>query len=261
MENRLSNILTDEGPAVGNWISIGHPAIAEISAVPGFDFVVIDTEHTSIGIETLEDMIRAVEAGDSGVEPIVRIPWNDPVRIKRVLDLGAAGVMIPMIETVEAAEDAVNAMRYPPRGIRGVAPARASEYGQRFEEYFAAANEQIVTIVQIETEQGVNNVDEIAAVDGLDAIVVGHGDLSSSLGVFGEWDSDPFRDALITVLNAGKRSETPVGMLATDHKEIHRWADAGVDFMIVGGDMFYLIQGSNAAKEEFEQAVRDSTSN
>lgn len=251
MADELRQLLQPGERAVGNWISIGHPAVAEICA-HGFDFVIVDTEHTATGLETLENVLRAV---GTDVAPIVRVPWNDPVRIKRVLDLGVAGLMIPMIETREQAERAVEAMRYPPEGIRGAAPARASDYGRTFAEYFERANEDLLTIVQIETERGAENVDEIVAVDGVDAVIVGQGDLSASMDVFGEWDGDRFRNALNSVLETARDAGKPVGMLAVDHEGIHRWVDAGVDFVIVGADMFYLAEGSEAAREEFEVAV------
>ncbi|MFP9193864.1 HpcH/HpaI aldolase family protein [Natrialbaceae archaeon A-CW1-1] len=240
--------------AVGNWISIGHPTVAEICA-RGFDFVVIDTEHTPVGLESLENVLRAVDSVEEDVAPLVRVPWNDRTRIKRVLDLGVAGLVIPMIETAEQAEAAVEAMRYPPDGLRGAAPARASGYGRTFGEYFERADDELTTVVQIETERGVENAEGIVSVDGVDGILVGHGDLSASMGVFGEWDHERFRSALQSVLEAAHGADKPVGMLATDHEDIRRWIDVGVDFVIAGADMFYLANGSDAARESFEKRV------
>lgn len=251
MMDGLRPLLRPDERAVGNWISIGHPAVAEICA-RNFDFVVIDTEHTAIGLETVENMLRAV---DDDVAALVRVPGIDPERMKRVLDLGAAGLMVPMVETAEQAERAVEAMSYPPKGIRGAAPARASDYGRRFGEYFENANEDLITIVQIETERGVENADRIVAVDGVDAVIVGQGDLSASMGVFGEWESDRFQSALDSVLESAHEADKPVGMLALHHDDIHRWVEAGVDFLISGADMAYLRTGSDAGREEFEKAT------
>jgi 4-hydroxy-2-oxoheptanedioate aldolase len=253
MANRLRKLLQPGERAVGNWISIGHPAVAEICA-PEFDFVIIDTEHTAIGLETLEDMLRAV---NEDVATLVRVPANDPTRIKRVLDLGVAGLMIPMIETSEQAKQAVEAMQYPPEGIRGAAPARASDYGRSFNEYFKSANEDLITILQIETERGVKNVEEIVTVDGVDAVIVGQGDLSASMDVFGEWDSDRFQSALNSVLESAHGAGKPVGMLALNHKDIHRWVDGGVDFLIAGADIVHLTSGSDNVRKEFETAVEN----
>lgn len=242
---------------VGNWISLAHPAIAEISADLGFDFVVIDTEHTSIAVDELEGMIRAVDRGGDGPAPLVRIPGVDAGRIKRVLDMGAAGLMIPMVESAEEAERVVEMTRYPPEGRRGVAPARASGYGASVGAYFEGANEGIVTVVQIESVAGVEHVEEILAVEGVDAVQIGQGDLSASLEAFGEWDSATFRDALDRVVGAAHDADVPVGMLALDTEGIDRWVDAGVDFVAVGADVGYLRAGASAAKEHFENAVRE----
>lgn len=242
-------------PVSGNWISLAHPAIAETSADLGFDFVVIDTEHTSIAVDEIESMIRATDTGSGETAPIVRIPDHDSGTIKRVLDMGAAGLMVPMIESAEEAERVVEAVRYPPEGRRGAAPARASRYGRSFEEYFRNANEGLVTIVQVETARAVENIERILAVDGVDAVQIGQGDLSASMGVFGEWENDAFRDALDRVVEAADEADVPVGMLALDTEGIDRWLDAGVDFMTVGMDIAYLREGARGAKQYFEDAV------
>ncbi|WP_254546863.1 HpcH/HpaI aldolase family protein [Halomarina pelagica] len=255
MNPRFHRALTDGERVVGNWISIGHPAVGEISAQLGFDFVVVDTEHTSTSVSELEDVIRAVDAADGDTAPLVRVPNHDPGRVKRVLDAGAAGLMFPMVETAEAAAAVVAAMQYPPDGVRGAAPARASDYGRSFGAYFRDANDALVTIVQIETARGVENAAEIAAVDGVDAIQIGQGDLSASLGAFGDWDDDDFTAAVAAVVDAAHAADVPVGMLALDHDDIDRWLDAGVDFMQVGADMVYLAEGAEAARSHFEEAV------
>lgn len=251
MADDTNRVFRPDKPATGNWISIGHPAVAEICS-EGFGFVVIDMEHTAMGLETVEDLVRAVHADTA---PLVRVPSSDPVRIKRVLDLGVAGVVIPKVETAEQAQQAVDTMQYPPEGTRGVAPARASDYGRTFDEYVETADDKLETVIQIETERGVENADEILSVDGVDAVIIGHGDLSASLEVFGQWDDDRFVSALNTILSTARDSGTAVGMLATDHESIHRWTDAGVDFLVVGADITYLSAGSDTARTEFEDLV------
>lgn len=254
MQDKSQRLFRPNDSAAGNWISIGHPAVAEICS-SGFDFVVIDMEHTATGLETLENMLRAV---DDDVVSLVRVPSNDPVWIKRVLDLGVSGLMIPMIETREQARQAVEAMRYPPEGTRGVAPARASDYGRTFGEYFESADEELLTVLQIETERGLENVEEIVAIDGLDAVIIGHGDLSASLGAFGQWTETEFESALDSIVTAAHDEGKTVGMLATDHESIRRWTDAGIDFLLAGADISYLASGSEAAREEFEAAIDGS---
>ena len=244
--------------AVGNWISIGHPAVAELCA-RGFDFVVVDTEHTDIGFETVGNVLRAIDGIEDDIPALVRVPWNDPVRIKRVLDLGATGVVVPMVETAAEAQRAVEATRYPPEGVRGVAPSRASNYGRGFGDYFERANDEVVTVVQIESERAVENASGIVDVDGVDAILVGPGDLSASLDVFGKWESDRFREALARVVDASHEAGRPIGLFATGAEDIQNWVNAGADFVVAGADVFYLEAGSDDALDAFEAAVDNST--
>lgn len=250
-------LFSDIEDPVGNWLSIGHPAVAELCA-PGFDFVVIDTEHTDIGLESLANMLRAVESLDDSPTTFVRVPWNDRVEIKRILDLGPDGVIVPMVESEDEARRAVAATQYPPDGNRGVAPGRATDYGRSFDEYVEQGAEAVRTIVQIETRNGLEQSEEIAAVDGVDGVLVGQGDLSASLGVLGEWTSDTFQSALDTVIDAAHDAGKPVCMLAMNTEGIHRWKAAGADVIIAGIDATYLVNGSETARDEFDIAVSDN---
>lgn len=241
-------------PLIGGWVSLSDPAVAEMYAELGFDFTLLDTEHTPNSLETVADQARAVDAADSDCSPIVRVPWNDPVRLKRVLDLGVGGVMVPMLETVEAAETFADAVRYPPDGRRGVAAGRAARYGLDFTEY-VTAGEPPLTIGQIETTTGLANVEQIAAVEGLDALFVGPADLSASLGVFQEWNDPAFEAAVSTVLDAGSTADVPVGTLATS--DVEEWIQRGFDFVIAGSDAGHLLGGSLRAKSTAESAFGD----
>jgi len=247
---------TDANP-VGTWISIGHPSVAEMSASLGFDFLLIDTEHTTMSLETVENMVRAVDAAPDATDAVVRVPWNDPVRIKRVLDIGVDGVMVPMVETAAEARELVAATRYPPEGSRGIAAGRAADYGLHFEEYVRNADGSILTVVQIETEAGLANASDIAAVDGVDALFVGPADLSGSLGVFAEWDSDRFVEAIDEVVSAGREAGTPVGTLTLRTEDIRVRIDQGFDFLIVGKDTATLAAANGDALEAYERALAD----
>lgn len=233
-----------EGRPAGSWLSIPSPQVAEQTAGAGFDFVMIDTEHAPTGIETVEAMVRAVDAAAGETAPLVRVAWNDHVRIKRVLDTGAAGVMAPQVTTVAEAEALVEATRYPPEGRRGVAASRASNYGRSLDDYVDSANDAVTTISQVESGEAADNAADISAVEGIDSLFVGPADLSASLDVFGEYGSDAFRDAVETVLS---ESSVPVGTLATSPEEVDRWADVGFDYQIVGTDMGYLATGAAEA--------------
>jgi 2-keto-3-deoxy-L-rhamnonate aldolase RhmA len=229
-------------PVVGTWASLADPTVAELLA-PEADFVMLDTEHTPNSLETLTDCARAVDAADGDGVPLARVPWNDPVRIKRVLDTGVAGVMVPMVETAAEAEAAVAACRYPPEGDRGIATARASGYGRRFESYVEEANEATLTLLQVETRAGVENAPDIAAVDGVDALFVGPADLSANLGVFGEWDHPDLVDAIGRVLAAGDSAGTPVGTLGARPAEVEALGALGFDFLVAGVDTAMLLDG------------------
>jgi len=257
-----------ENPA-GHWLSTPSPQIAEQLALTDADFVVIDTEHAPTDTESVEAAVRAVDAangrdagggtdarGDAVGDPdaasdtaaVVRVAWNDHVRIKRALDTGAAGVMAPQVNTPEEVEAFVEAARYPPAGRRGVAGTRSSAYGRDLDDYYDRANDRVATIAQIETETAVEHAADIAAVDGLDALLVGPADLSADLGVFGEYGSDRFLAAVESVL---ADSEVPVGTLATAPEEIDRWASVGYDYQIVGVDAGYVAAGAEAALERY----------
>lgn len=227
-------------PLVGCWSLVGHPVVAEFLAQQGFDFVVADGEHTENDLETLASMVRAVEAAGTDTEALVRPASADPTAIKRVLDLGPRGIIVPQIEGVGTARDAVSAATYPPAGERGLAGTRPSEYGADLAAYVERASEDVLTILQVETVGAVEDVEEIAALDGVDGLLVGPADLSARLGVFGEFESDLFRDAVGRVVEAADAADTPVGTLATTRANLETRHGWGMDYMVAGTDLGYL---------------------
>ncbi|PSP64228.1 aldolase [Halobacteriales archaeon QH_8_64_26] len=255
MSDRLRRRLAAREPLLGTWLSLSDPAVAEIGASLGYDFALIDTEHTPLSLETVTELVRAIEAADGETEAFVRVSWNDPVELKRVLDTGVGGVMVPMVNTAKQARQAVEATRYPPEGERGIAAGRAAEYGLDFENYVERANEEIATIVQIERERGVENAEAIAAVEEIDALLIGPADLSAALGAFGEPESDAFAEAIDQVLEAGEATDTPVGTLAIETEEVETRVEQGFDFLIAGLDAAHLIEGNRRAKRAYESAL------
>lgn len=260
MDGRLKRTVEAGEPAVGSWVSIGHPAMAEIPAALGFDFVVVDTEHAPTSLETVENVIRGVEATAGPTEPIVRVEANDPARIKRVLDLGVAGVMVPMVETAEEASEVVEAVRFPPDGSRGVGPGRGSRYGMDLEEQVESGGADLLTVVQIETERGLANVEAIVAVDGVDVAFVGPADLSASLGVFAEWDHERYREAVERVVTAAEDAGAAAGTLAFDAADVHERLDAGFSFVIAGVDATHVVDGCREAKRAYDASLDESNS-
>ncbi|ADD04455.1 HpcH/HpaI aldolase family protein [Natrialba magadii ATCC 43099] len=258
--------LRNREPLVGNWLALGDPAVAEMSAQLAFDAVVIDIEHTPQSLETVTEMIRAVEAAGGAPESpaadtgsIVRVSENDPTEIKRVLDAGADGVMAPMVDTAAEARDLVEATRYPPEGVRGIGLGRATTYGATFPEAVRNPETAPITIAQIETETGLEHIADIAAVDGLDGLFVGPADLSAALGIVGELESDRFLDAVDRVLEAGHAEDKPVATLALGGDDVERWLDRGFDFVVAGVDVSYVWTGSERALAAFKRVVDEQS--
>jgi 2-keto-3-deoxy-L-rhamnonate aldolase RhmA len=242
---------------LGTWISIGHPAVVEGVSHLGLDFVLVDMEHTTMSLETVEELSRAVDAAPGRTNAIVRVPWNDQTRLKRVVDIGVAGVMVPMISTAADARALVESVRYPPDGRRGIAGSRATGYGRNFEEYVSNANDSILSIAQIETREGLENAREIAAVDGIDALFVGPADLSGSLGVFAEWESEEFERAVDSIIEASHHAGVPVGTLTVDLDGIQRTMHQGFDFLIAGKDISLLMDSVEGAIADYQSALAE----
>ena len=255
MEGDLSTRLAAPGPVVGNWLSLDSPTIAEVYAELGTDFVLVDTEHTPLSLETIAECVRAVDAAGTETHAVVRVPDANPTRIKRVLDLGVDGLMVPMVETAAGARAVVEATSHPPAGVRGVGVGRANRYGLEIEETLETAGDRLATIVQIETGEGVENAAAIAAVDGIDSLFVGPADLSTSLGSFADWTDERFEESIDRVIGAAHDADVPVGTLAIGDEQLERWAGYGFDYVIVGYDVGYLIEGSRRARESYLSAV------
>src|SRR5574340_174113 len=191
---KLKDKLRKKQLSIGSWMSLGDPAIAEIMAKAGFDWLVIDMEHSAISINQCQKLIRIVDL--CGLSPLVRIGENNPLLIKRAMDAGAHGIIVPMVNSRKDAEKAVSAVKYPPRGTRGVGLSRAQGYGTSFNKYKKWLEEESIIIAQIEHIQAVENLEDIAAVEGIDAFIVGPYDLSGSLGIPGNFEDKKMCKAL-----------------------------------------------------------------
>lgn len=200
-DHQLKQALRQGELCLGSWITLAHPAIAEIMAKAGFSWLAVDLEHSVITIREAEELIRVIEL--CGVVPLVRLSANDPVQIKRVMDAGAHGVIVPMVNSAAQAEQAVASVYYPPRGRRGVGLARAQGYGDDFESYRQRLQQEAVVIVQVEHIQAVENLQEILAVEGVDGFFVGPYDLSSSLGIPGQWGHAKMTAAMARIREIG----------------------------------------------------------
>jgi len=225
---------------IGSWITLAHPAIAEIMAKAGFDWLAVDLEHSVITIREAEELIRVIDL--CGVAPLVRLSANDPVQIKRVMDAGAHGVIVPMVNSAVQAEQAISAVRFPPQGRRGVGLARAQGYGRRFDEYLNWVSEEAVVIVQVEHIEAVNNLEAILAVESVDGFIVGPYDLSGSLGVPGELNHPLMKEAMERIISVGAASgKTPgIHVVEPDVEELKLRIEQGYRFVAYSVDIRML---------------------
>ena len=242
--NRVKGLLGKGETTVGTWITIGNPDVAELVAHTGVDWLVFDMEHAPLDIETVQVLMQATSGTE--ITPLVRVAWNDLVLIKRALDIGAQGLVIPWVNSEADAIRAVQASRYPPRGLRGAGPRRAAMYGLD-RNYVAEVEGKIMIIVQIETSQAVENVEKILQVDGVDAVFIGPRDLSMSMGVQGRQDKPAFDMAVKKVLEAGKKFGIPTGIMCHSADEIKLAVQQGFRIIALGSDCDYLLWGATIA--------------
>jgi len=242
--NTLKAALKRGDRQVGLWLTLGSHTATEVAAHAGFDWLLIDMEHTASDVADVLGHLRAAVGGTA--EPMVRVPWNDAVMIKRVLDIGARSLLIPYVQNAEEARYAVAATRYPPAGIRGYSGmSRANSYA-RTKNYAATASEEIFVAVQVESPEAVAHAGAIAAVDGIDGVFVGPNDLAANMGLLGQPSAPQVREAarsvIAPVLAAGKAA----GILENNVEQAKVWFDDGFSFIGVGNDTGLLAAGVNA---------------
>jgi 2-keto-3-deoxy-L-rhamnonate aldolase RhmA len=240
--NRLKERLAAGHDALGCWQFTTSADVAEILSLCGFDALVIDHEHAPGGLESLVGLLRA--SGGSETTRLVRVPWNDPVGLKRVLDCGVEGVMIPMLESADQARAAVAACRYPPHGVRGAAytVTRAADYGTA-DDYRAACGDRLLIIGQVESLAAIEQIPALAAVDGLDLLLIGPLDLSGSAGHLGELDHPTVRAAIERAEQAILASGTWLGGVARNLDEARTMQLRGYRLLMVSSDLHLLRDG------------------
>jgi 4-hydroxy-2-oxoheptanedioate aldolase len=248
-KNTFKQALREKRAQIGLWATLSSNYVTEVLAGAGFDWILIDTEHSPADLENVLGQLQAVSAYPS--HPIVRVPWNDMVTIKRYLDLGVQTLLIPQVTTAEEARNAVAYARYPQGGMRGVAGAtRATRFG-RIQNYFTNAAEEICILLQVESGEALQNIDAIAAVDGVDGVFVGPADLHASLGYLGE-RANP--DILLKIDDAVKqivRTGKAAGILV-DADLGRRYLDLGATFVAVGSDVGLLARASDGLAAKFK---------
>ena len=248
--NHVRQRLQQGEPSIGTWLSLPCPESAELVSTLGFDWLVVDTEHNAIDIRTLAQMFSAISA--SGVAPMVRIPWNTAENIKRVLDAGAWGIVVPMVNTREEAELAVSAATYPPTGTRSVGGGRhAMSFGTSAGEYYKHANDEVMVVVQIEHIDGVNNADEILSVPGIDACFIGPNDLAASMGLgIGvplESDQPELVKAIMHVRDTAKKHGVAPGVHTSGAEGMNARISEGFQFCALASEIKFMLGGLNDA--------------
>ena len=240
----LKTKLKSEKLTIGSWISFGFTQTCEIMAKAEFDWLVIDMEHSAIDYKQCLHLIQIIES--NGVTPLVRVGANDPLLIKRSMDAGAHGVIVPMVNTLEDAQKAIDALYYPPKGSRGVGLARAQEYGVGFEVYKKWADKETIFIPQIEHIEGVNNLESILALGPVDGFIIGPYDLSGSLGIPGEWKHPAVLEALdkVNKVLSDNDNHKPGGyhIVHSNQDELEQRIKQGYRFIAYGDDMVFFTE-------------------
>ena len=242
MNHNLKTRLKNKGLTIGSWISFGFTQTCEMMAKANFEWLVVDMEHTAINDDQCLNLIQIIES--NGIVPLVRVGANDPLLIKRAMDAGAYGIIVPMINTVEDAQKAIEALYYPPIGNRGVGLGRAQNYGVGFKEYKEWAKTEIIFIPQIEHIDGVNNLESILELEEVDGFIVGPYDLSGSLNVSGEWEHPDLINALNKVKKIVSNHKKPGGfhIVHSNHKELEQRIADGYTFIAYGDDMVFFAE-------------------
>lgn len=250
---KIRKLFDEKRLIVGTHIRSQDPFISEMLAQMGFDILWIENEHANL--DKYQTMLHVMAAQSAGKAAIVRVPWNDPVLVKPILEIGVDGIIFPMISTAQEARAAVASCTYPPKGVRGFGPLRANNYGlMDMKHYLETADQSIFKIIQIEHYAGADNIEEILDVEGIDGVVVGQFDLSATLGILGQI-YDPKNIACIQkVFDACNRRNIPCGMSSHPSMEkIRFWKDMGASFIFVCHEYEWIQMSANSVLSQVKQ--------
>jgi 4-hydroxy-2-oxoheptanedioate aldolase len=248
--NRFKRALRAGRSQIGLWSSLSSNYTVEVIAGAGFDWILLDSEHSPNDLENLVTQLQA--AAPYETHPVVRVPWNDMVTIKRVLDIGAQSLLVPYVCTRAEAESAVSYTRYPPAGVRGVAgTTRATRFG-RVKDYAKRAHEEICLLVQVETQAALDNIEAICAVEGVDGVFIGPADLHASLGYPGEIANPKVKPLIDEAIRRIRKCGKAPGILTPNEADARHWLDCGALFVAVGADVGILARGAEALAAKFK---------
>jgi 4-hydroxy-2-oxoheptanedioate aldolase len=249
-QNSFKRALRAARAQIGLWSSLSSNYTVEVIAGAGFDWILLDTEHSPSDLENLLTQLQA--AAPYATHPVVRVAWNDMVTIKRVLDVGAQSLLVPYVSSAAEAKNAVSYMRYPPGGVRGVAgTTRATRFG-RIKDYARRAHEEICLLVQVETEQALQSIEAICAVDGVDGVFIGPADLHASLGHTGEIANPKVKPLIDDAIRRIRKCGKAPGILTPNEADARHWLECGALFVAVGADVGILARGAEALAAKFK---------
>jgi len=243
-----ANLLAGK-PLIGCWMSLANPMTAEVAGLAGFDWLLLDGEHAPNDVSTLVPQLMALK--DSVSAPVVRPPWNEPVIIKRLLDAGFHNFLMPFVESAEQARAAVAATRYPPRGIRGVSVMQRNNRFGTVPDYFKVIDDNITVLVQIESRAGLEAIDAIAAVEGVDGIFVGPQDLAAAMGHLANPSHPEVQAAMKHIIERARAGGKPAGTLAPVEADARRFMEWGATFVAVGSDLGLFRGATQALRDKF----------
>lgn len=248
--NTFKRALKAGKPQIGLWCSLSSHYAIELVAGSGFDWLLLDTEHSPNDLESVLTQLQA--AAPYPTHPVVRVPWNDMVTIKRYLDIGAQSILVPYVQNAEEARQAVAYTRYPPAGVRGVAGGtRATRFG-RVKDYAKRAADEICVLVQVETQTALDNLEKIAAVEGVDGVFIGPADLHASLGYPGETNNPKVMPVIDEAIRRIRKCGKAPGILTGVEADARRWLDCGGQFVAVGVDTAVLARGTESLAAKFK---------
>jgi 4-hydroxy-2-oxoheptanedioate aldolase len=249
-KNQFKSALKSARPQIGLWSSLSSSYTVEVIAGAGFDWILLDSEHSPADLENLLGQLQAAAPYPS--HPVVRVPWNDMVTMKRILDVGAQSLLIPYVSTADEARAAVAHTRYPPAGVRGVAgTTRATRFG-RVKDYAKRAHEEICLLVQVETQRALDNIEAICAVEGVDGVFIGPADLHASLGYTGEIANPKVKPLIDEAIRRIRKCGKAPGILTPNEADARHWLECGALFVAVGADVGILARGAEALAAKFK---------
>jgi 4-hydroxy-2-oxoheptanedioate aldolase len=249
--NGFKHALAAGKAQIGLWSSLSSNYSVEVIAGAGFDWILIDLEHSPNDLESLLAQLQAAAAYST--HPVVRVPWNDMVTIKRVLDVGAQSMLVPYVSSAAEARAAVSSTRYPPQGLRGVAgTTRATRFG-RIKDYARRAHQEICVLVQVETQGALEAIEAICATEGIDGVFIGPADLHASLGHAGEIANARVKPLIDEAIRRIRKAGKAPGILTPSEDDARHWLECGALFVAVGADVGILARGAEALAQKFKR--------